>query len=179
MYPLCGGMGMLSVALSLPLAEDCASKKVAGDICFPEKKKKKKKALILPTGVRDGDRDRPQLSPAAPIGWQFVQNPTQSTSLTTHQQILKAYMQPPPSLRRCSTASNPHTGAQRLTFIRAVFVLRLKKKKKKSEAAAAESAAWFGVFLSARTPFIICSEFDYFCWRKQSRQRTLQPSIPG
>lgn len=38
--PLCGGMGMLSVALSLPLAEDCASKKkVAGDICFPERKK--------------------------------------------------------------------------------------------------------------------------------------------
>lgn len=40
---LCCGMGMLSVALSLPLAEDRASKKVAGDICFPEKKKKGKK----------------------------------------------------------------------------------------------------------------------------------------
>lgn len=72
---------------------------------FPRKKEKRKK--ILPTGVRDGDRDRPQLSPAAPIGWRFVQNPTPTTSLTTHQQILKAYMQPPPSLRRCCTASKP------------------------------------------------------------------------
>lgn len=74
---------------------------------------KKRKALILPTGVRD--RDRPQISP--PIGWHLVQNPT---SLTTQQQILKAYMQPPPSVRRCRTASktrratfnfNPHCGS--------------------------------------------------------------------
>lgn len=57
---------------------------------FPRKEKK-----TLPTSVRDGDRDRPQLSPAVPIGWHFVQNLTQTTSLTTHQQILKAYMQPP------------------------------------------------------------------------------------
>lgn len=88
--PLCGGMGMLSVALSLPLAEDCASKKSSWRHLFPRKEKK-----TLPTSVRDGDRDRPQLSPAAPIGWHFVQNLTQTTSLTTHQQILKAYMQPP------------------------------------------------------------------------------------
>ena len=96
-------------------------KKVAGDICFPEKKKKKekKKTLILPTSVRDGAGDRPQLSPAALIGWQFVQNPSQTTSLTTHQQILKAYMQPPPSpLRRCRTASKPDAAARRLTFLR-------------------------------------------------------------
>lgn len=97
---------MLSVALSLPLAENCASKKKSiWRHLFPIKKRKKN--LILPTGVRDGDRDRPQLSPAAPIGWRFVQNPTPTTSLTTHQQILKAYMQPPPSLRRCRTASKP------------------------------------------------------------------------
>lgn len=77
--PLCGGMGMLSVALSLPLAEDCASKKSSWRHLFPRKEKK-----TLPTSVRDGDRDRPQLSPAAPIGWHFVQNLTQTTSLTTH-----------------------------------------------------------------------------------------------
>lgn len=68
--------------------------------------------------MRDGDRDRPQPSPAALIGWQFVQNPT---SLTTQQQILKAYMQPPPSVLRCLTASEP--GAQRSTLIRAVVLL--------------------------------------------------------
>lgn len=135
-------------------------KSIAGDICFPEKKRKE----ILPTSVRDGDR--PQLSPAAPIGWQFVQNPTQTTSLTTHQQILKAYMQPPPSLRRCRTASKPHAGAPRLTFIRA-DVLSLK----------AAASAWFCAFLSART--LICTEFYYFSWRKPRRQRTLHSLIPG
>lgn len=94
---------MLSVAPSLPLAEDCASKKKPiWRHSFPIKKRK---ALILPTGVRD--RDRPQISP--PIGWHLVQNPT---SLTTQQQILKAYMQPPPSVRRCRTASKP----RRATF---------------------------------------------------------------
>lgn len=51
-------MGMLSVALSLPLAEECASKKVAGDICSPGKKERKKDTL--PTSVRDGEGDRPQ-----------------------------------------------------------------------------------------------------------------------
>lgn len=39
--PLCGGMGMLSVALSLPLAEDCASKKSSWRHLFPRKEKKK------------------------------------------------------------------------------------------------------------------------------------------
>lgn len=93
---------------------------------FPRKKKKGgKKTLILPTGVRDGDRDRPQLSPAALIGWQFVQNPTQTTSLTTHQQILKAYMQPPPSLLSLRTDSKPEAAAPSLTFIPTV-VLSLK-----------------------------------------------------
>lgn len=68
----------------------CVKKKSSWRHLFPRKEKK-----TLPTSVRDGDRDRPQLSPAAPIGWHFVQNLTQTTSLTTHQQILKAYMQPP------------------------------------------------------------------------------------
>lgn len=47
MRPLCGGMGMLPVALSLPLAEDCASKKEKKKSSwrhlFPRKKKKKRK----------------------------------------------------------------------------------------------------------------------------------------
>ncbi len=166
---------MLSVALSLPLAEDCASKKKSSwRHLFPrKKKKKKKKTLILPTGVRDGDRDRPQLSPAAPIGWQFVQNPTQTTSLTTHQQILKAYMQPPPSLRRRRTASKPDAGAQRLTFLRTVV-----PPLKTAAPAPAPAFGWFCVFLSAGTSFTR-TEFYYFSWRTPSRQRTLQPSIPG
>lgn len=162
---------MLSVALSLPLAEELCVKKVAGDICFPEKRKE-----ILPTSVRDGDRDRPQLSPAAPIGWQFVQNPTQTTSLTTHQQILKAYMQPPPSLHRCRTASKPDAGAQHLTFIRAA-VLSPRTAAPASASAPAFASAWFCAFLSART--LICTEFYYFSWRKPRRQRTLHSSIPG
>lgn len=145
---------MLSVALSLPLAEDCASKKkkVAGDICFPEKKEREKeRKKILPTSVRDGDGDRPQLSPAAPIGWQFVQNPTQTTSLTTHQQIRKAYMQPAPSLRRCRTAPEPDAGAQRSTFIRSVAQC----VNTAAPAPAPRSAfGWFCVFLSARTSLI-------------------------
>lgn len=110
---------MLSVCLSLLLAGDRASKKknLSGDICFWLQKKKKKerkkerkkrKSLILPTDVRDGDRDRPQPSPAALIGWQLVQNPT---SLTTQQQIRKACTQPPPPVLRCRSASQP--GAQR------------------------------------------------------------------
>lgn len=159
---------MLSVALLLPLAEDCASKKVSGDICFPIKKgEREKKALVLPTGVRD--RDRPQLSPTAPIGWRFVQNPTPTPSLTTHQQILKAYMQPPPSLRRCRTASKP--GAQRSTLIHAA-IPPLKT------APCAPALALFGLILAARTPFI-CADFYYLSWRKPSTQRTLQPSRTG
>lgn len=132
-----------------------------------KKRREGKKALVLPTGVRD--RDRPQLSPAAPIGWRFVQNPTPTPSLTTHQQILKAYMQPPPSLRRCRTASKP--GAQRSTLIRAA-IPPLKT------APCAPALAFFGLILAAGTLFI-CAEFYYLSWRKPSRQRTLQPSITG
>lgn len=181
MRPLCGGMGMLPVALSLPLAEDCASKKekkkVAGDICFPEKKKRKeKKTLILPTGVRDGAGDRPQLSPAAPIGWQFVQNPSQTTSLTTHQQILKAYMQPPPSpLRCCRTASKPDAAARRLTFLRT-----LPSSSFSSSSSSAPALAWFSVFFDPPGRRLSAADFYYFsCKEKASRQRTLPASIAG
>lgn len=95
--------------------------------------------------MRDGDRDRPQLSPAAPIGWQFVQNPTQTTSLTTHQQILKAYMQPPPaSLRRCCTTSKPDAGAPPLTFTRTAVLLV--KTAASATSASASTFGWFCVF---------------------------------
>lgn len=133
--------------------KNCASKKVAGDICFPEKKRKE----ILPTSARDGDRDRPQLSPAAPIGWQFVQNPTQTTSLTTHQQIRKAYLQPPPSLRRCRTASEPDAGSALNFYPHCCSV---------SE----DGCFCFCAFLSAGTP--ICAQLNYFSRRKPRRQRT-------
>lgn len=165
---------MLSVALSPPLAEDCASKKKYLETFVSHKRRRGgggvegKKTLILPTGVRDGDRDRPRLSPAAPIGWHFVQNPTPSSALATHQQILKAYMQPPPSLRRCRTAPQP--GAQpRSTLIRAAATVPVKT------APCVPHPAWFCLISAAGTPFF-CADFYCFSRRKASTQRTLRSS---
>lgn len=151
-------------AASRPLAAIgwglCVKKKSSWRHLFPRKKGKK----ILPTSVRDGDRDRPQLRPAAPIGWQFVQNPSQTTSLTTHQQILKAYTQPPPppppSVCRCRTASKPDASAQHLTFRRTPLPLETQLS----------ASAWFLSFYRPGRRWSLQS-FVIFCWRTSSRQR--------
>lgn len=160
---------MLSVALSLPLAEDCASKKkkkVAGDICFPEKKS--------PHPPHRCERRRQRQTSAQSCGSHWLAVCTKSNSKHfTHNTPTN-----PKGVHAASSITPPLPHRFKASCRRSAFNFQPHRRPAPERGWSAPALRRSRVFLSARTS-LTRAHFYYFSWRKASRQRTLRPSIPG